>query len=274
MEKGEYENMKSLRLIVDTTPKSGILNMAIDEAIMNLFNKDDPPTLRFYKWEKPCLSIGKFQKISEIDLKFLDKMSIDLVRRPTGGKAVLHYDEITYSIVIPLDFFEKKDIISTYKKIALAIVKGFEKLGINANLSQRRKNRESKLKRACFYAPSIYEVTVNGKKLVGSAQVRNSKVLLQHGSIPFSLDLDTYSRCFELDDNSKHRLKRILMMNTVTINQLNSEITEQELISSLTKGFEQVFDLKHFRDDYSIREIKVVESLQIKYASKEWTFKR
>jgi len=263
-----------LRLIVDRKPTPGSLNMAIDEALMESYSELGMPTLRFYKWKTPCLSIGKFQKISEIDIDFLNVNGIELVRRPTGGKAVLHHEEITYSVVMPFEFFEKKEVINTYQKIALALRKGLEILGIQTNLSKNKSHVENSFRSACFSVPSIYEITVDGKKLIGSAQVRNKNVILQHGSLPFKLDIDTYSQCFNLSDEARFKLKRILESKTITLNQLDSEINEKDLMESIVKGFEEIFSLSVFYGDYSDIEVKRAGVLRNKYESKEWTFKR
>jgi len=264
---------KLLRVIIDENPNSCEYNMAVDEAIMKLFNEVQFPTLRFYKWKNPSLSIGKFQRISEIDVEFLKKTKIDLVRRPTGGKAVLHDDELTYSIVIPLEYFEERSVIGSYRKIATALAFGLKKLGIECDLHRKKSDSGEKFKAACFSVPSMYEITVSGKKLIGSAQIRNEKIVLQHGSIPFSLDIDVYSNCFKMNEKAKEQLKRILRASTVAIKQLNSEIDEKKLIDCLIKGIEEIFEFKHFVGECSKRELDLVESLKEKYKSKEWTFR-
>lgn len=263
-----------LRLIVDAEPMTGSFNMAIDEALMGSYSELGIPTLRFYKWKNQCLSIGKFQKISEIDVNFLNSSGIELVRRPTGGKAVLHNKEITYSLVISLEFFEKKEVINTYQKISLALRRGFELLGLKTDLSKNKSHIENSFKSACFSAPSIYEITIDGKKLVGSAQVRNSSVILQHGSIPFQLDIDVYSKCFQLSSDKQFKLKRVLESKTIALNQLNPEIKEDDLIKSIAKGFEEVFGFSIFYGNYYDIEMEKANILKNKYESKEWTFKR
>lgn len=262
-----------LRVIIDEEPCSYAHNMAIDEAMMRALDETKLPTLRFYKWKNPSLSIGNFQKISEIDLEFLEEMGIDLVRRPTGGRAVLHDDELTYSVVIPLEYFEEKSVIGSYKKIATALVFGLKKIGIECDMQRKKRSSDEKLKGACFLTPSMYEITVDGKKLIGSAQVRSKKVILQHGSIPFSLNVDVYSNCFKLSEKAKKRLRNMLKVSTATIRQLAPEMDERTLVNNLIRGFEEVFKLEHFIGGYSKDELDLFENLKEKYESEEWTFK-
>ncbi|MDK2885555.1 MAG: lipoyl(octanoyl) transferase [Thermosipho sp. (in: thermotogales)] len=155
----------------------GDLNMAIDY-ILGSFGE---PFLRFYTWKVPTLSLGVNQRPKNINFRFLKEIGYDCVRRPTGGRAVLHFNELTYSIVIPSthEFFNLS-VLEFYKVISQIIVEGLKRLGFPVELTERGKKGNTS---ACFDAPSWYEITLNNYKVVGSAQMRTKDFILQHGSI-------------------------------------------------------------------------------------------
>ena len=166
-------------------------NMAADEAIYRLNHAESAlPTLRLYSWSKPSVSLGYFQDAEkEIDLEVCRKHHIDVVRRPTGGKAVLHGQDLTYLVVAkesnPLF---PKDILGTYKVISQCITDGLATLGIKAVMSPGLRKAESSLKAFCFSEPSKNELLVGGKKICGSAQARSHGIFLQHGSLLIDFD--------------------------------------------------------------------------------------
>jgi lipoate-protein ligase A len=174
-----------------STPTSGAMNMAVDEAILSAVAAGRaPPTLRFYAWEPPCLSLGRAQKASDVDPNALQAADIDLVRRPTGGKAILHIDELTYSIVAPeTEPRVAGGIVESYRRLSAGLISGLEKLGIADIVSDRRAENRRIAGPVCFEFPSDYEITVGGKKLVGSAQMRAQGAVLQHGALPLHGDI-------------------------------------------------------------------------------------
>jgi len=161
----------------ETWDYPGDLNMAIDY-VLGSFGES---FLRFYTWKVPTLSLGVNQRPKNINFKFIKEIGYECVRRPTGGRAVLHFNELTYSIVIPKthEYF-KLSVLEFYKKISQIIVEGLNRLGFPAKLTERVQNGNTS---ACFDAPSWYEITLNGYKVVGSAQMRTKDFILQHGSI-------------------------------------------------------------------------------------------
>lgn len=180
------------RLLFDQ-PSHAAWNMAADEAMLvALSNGEILPTLRFYGWNPPAVSIGYFQKLNtEIDIAACAEQGIDVVRRLTGGRAVLHEAELTYSLVVREDTPNiPTSVTESYLFFSRAIVAGLQQLGVTAQMQQpepQRRQIRSVSSAACFDAPSHYEITVGGRKLVGSAQVRRDGVLLQHGSILLTL---------------------------------------------------------------------------------------
>ena len=169
--------------LIDTSYSNAAMNMAIDEALL----QSKEPVLRFYQWKPSALSLGYFQNVKDIDLKGCKKRKIDVVRRLTGGKTVLHDKELTYSLVID-EKLMPKSVIESYKIISKCILYALKSLGVKA--SMKKSVKKSKSSAICFTEPSYYEIVVNGKKIVGSAQTRRQGKLLQHGSILLDVDYD------------------------------------------------------------------------------------
>lgn len=166
--------------------------MAIDEAIFRQAqNSPVLPTLRFYGWCRPAVSLGYFQSISdEIDVTACRRQGIDIVFRPTGGKAVYHSDDFTYAVVAgDRDALFPPNILGTYEIIGRWLMTGLRELGIHAELAHNERDCSlALLKTSCFSSPSRYELLAGGKKICGSAQVRSRGVFLQHGSLLVTFD--------------------------------------------------------------------------------------
>ena len=167
-------------------------NMAVDEAVFRLNRREGlPPTLRFYGWRPAAVSLGYFQKTSrEIDVGACRQAGIDIVRRPTGGKAVLHEHELTYSLVAAADHpLFTGDVAGTYRVVSACIVEALRRLGLAPEVAcEGRSAAGMPLEGYCFAAPSRYELLVGGRKICGSAQVRSGGVFLQHGSLLADMD--------------------------------------------------------------------------------------
>jgi lipoate-protein ligase A len=171
---------------------SGAENMAIDEALFRkAIGEKSPPTLRFYGWQRPTVSLGRFQDVRrEIDLEACRHLDMDVIRRPTGGKAVLHEQELTYAVVAadgspPFP----ADILGTYRLISACIARGLATAGITAKMkAEGRAQPEGTTPAACFAHPSQYELLVEGRKICGSAQMRSQGAFLQHGSLLMTFD--------------------------------------------------------------------------------------
>ncbi|HEY3425544.1 MAG TPA: lipoate--protein ligase family protein [Negativicutes bacterium] len=176
--------------VVNSGLADAVTNMAIDEAILSAHGSGQvPPTLRLYGWQPAAISLGYFQRTAaEIDVAECKSRGIGVVRRLTGGRAVLHDQELTYSIVVREDcHLIPPTITASYRYFCGGLLAGLRQLGVDAQMSmpgaaygQRKKKQASA---ACFDAPSHYEITVNERKLIGSAQVRKNGVVLQHGSV-------------------------------------------------------------------------------------------
>ncbi len=169
----------------------GATNMARDEAISRAVSAGEQnPTLRLYGWMPPSISLGQSQRIRTVDEQACRAGGVDVVRRPTGGLAILHTDELTYSLSLPIHHpIAEGDVMTSYRRIAGAIIATLQRLGVSdANADTVAKEDKAKGP-VCFEAPSDYEVIGGGKKLVGSAQWRRVDGVLQHGSLPLTGDI-------------------------------------------------------------------------------------
>jgi len=181
---------------LDTGPATGAENMAMDEKLLAEVSKGSAvPVLRFYTWAPPAVSLGRFQdQAGSVNSTACRKHGIDVVRRITGGRAVLHSRELTYSVIsqIDNDLFPN-DVLGTYKVLAAGLLSGLRNLGIPAEMVSRSGRHADRVQRdpkepACFSSPSWYEILVHGRKIVGSAQRRLAGAFLQHGSILIDYD--------------------------------------------------------------------------------------
>ncbi len=179
------------RLLYEPSPHSGAWNMAVDEAILrSIAAGEAPPTLRLYAWAPPAMTLGRGQPLADADQAALQAAGYGLVRRPTGGRAVLHTDEITYMAAAPED--EPRftgGIVNSYRGISRAIVNALERLGLTEVRADHHAENRGFKGAVCFEMPSDYEITVAGRKLVGSAQMRIKGGILQHGTLPLTGDI-------------------------------------------------------------------------------------
>jgi len=279
------------RLIKDSY-HSGFMNMAIDEAIMIAHREGlVPPTIRFYQWSPPAVSLGYFQDLEkEINIDTCQGMGIDIIRRPTGGKAVLHDKELTYSFIIREDHPLVNDsILETYKKISGGIIRGLSYLGIKAVLVPLREKlnnalssnenkseiHHSDIKSICFSVPSQYEVQVEGKKIVGSAQVRKKEIVLQHGSLLIELEKDKLFSVFNFPSAQIREKNKIRFKATSLEEILKKKINFSELSEILSRGFEEEFEIKLTEGKLTEKEEKISKDLlENKYSTYKWNYER
>ncbi len=253
--------------------------MAIDEAILHTVGTGDvPPTLRLYAWDPPCISLGYAQPSADIDRTLLDKKGWQIVRRPTGGRAILHTDEITYAVISPHG--EPRlagSVLESYQRLSQALLLALRYLGIPAEalpLPPGYTPEKSKSKPVCFEVPSKYEITVNGKKLIGSAQARKKPGVLQHGSLPLYGDLTRIVSVLNLpDEETRSRTARSLLGHACTIQSvLRRHIPWEEAAQALTSAFSDALNLNLQPGELLPEEIRLAEELlETKYANPEWT---
>jgi len=280
-----YEDMEAYpparwRLLI-TGFADGATNMAIDEAIMRgVLEGLAPSTLRFYGWEPPCVSIGYSQSLEkEIDLARCAGAGVDWVRRPTGGRAILHVDELTYSVVTRLDDPRAAGgVVESYRRLSRGLVAGLSLLGVPAIQAEYQRNENTNgFSSACFDVPSHYEVTVDGKKLVGSAQVRRQGVLLQHGTLPLYGDITRLVDYLRLDsDAEREALRRKLAQRAATLETaLGRRVEFEEAARVMAQGFAQALNLELVAGELTPQEREwAEEGRRLRYANPEWNAQR
>ncbi len=250
-------------------------NMALDESLaLSVKEGKSPPVLRIYSWDMPSVSIGCFQKAGDIDFIFCAERGIPLVRRPTGGRALLHFDEITYSFSsITSSGIFKTGLMDSYKKISYAFKKAFEKFGLNIEMKslndkENLSTRKEKKSPLCFESLSYAELSVNNKKIIGSAQKRWIDSLLQQGSIPLSIDNMLTQKIFKLNEHQND-------FNYIALKYIMPEFKIEEFKKIIRLSFEQTFNIKFIDSQPTQEEISfAIEIENHKYLSEKWTFKR
>lgn len=247
--------METWRLI-KTIETNGAMQMAIDEAILAFRIKNKVPnTLRFFTWNPPCMTMGYFQSLKkEVDADNAEKQGVDIVRRYTGGGAVFHDKELTYSLAVS----EKdvpQNIIESYRIICGAITRGLDLIGVHSGFKP------------------INDIVVNNKKISGNAQTRKEGAVLQHGTILIDVDV---KRMFTLlkvpDEKIKDKLiKAVEERVTSLASELGREPSFDELRNSMITGFEDVFNIKLEESGLLQGEWELAEKLcREKYATTGW----
>ena len=240
---------------IDTGYDNAFMNMAIDEVLLS----SREPVLRLYQWEPGAVSIGRFQDLGDIDVDFCHQSRIDIVRRITGGKSVLHEKELTYSFIVDRNRMPRS-IIESYNIISSAIILGLRELGIDPEMS--RAKVKSRRNPVCFQEPSFNEIVLDRKKVVGSAQTRRKGKVLQHGSILTGMDIEKHASCFMKKPDMGDLKKRITSI----------DVPERELKSAITYGFSTYFGITMNKRDLTSAERRDAGKLaEEKYQSREWT---
>lgn len=270
---------KETWFILDSGSHDAAINMAIDEALIHWHSKNEiGPTLRFYQWDKPSLSVGHFQNVTKtINFSGVEKHGCHLVRRLTGGSAVLHDDELTYSIIVSESHPKiPRSVNQAYFVLAQGILQGYRNLGIEADFSlPELKNRERSA--VCFETPAIYEMIVDGKKLTGNAQTRKNGVLLQHGSIPFSFNSHMLFDLFHFSsERVKKRQRERFLDKAICINDIIGEKHEYEPVrDAFHNGFKEALHVDTKQLILSNEQWEYIHYLaETKYRSKAWNEER
>jgi len=269
---------QSWRLIINA-PAKGSWNMAVDEAILLSVSKQlQLPTLRLYAWQPYCLSLGHAQPVSDVDRKALDKAQWHLVRRPTGGKAILHADEITYAIIAPqINHLVHGSVVESYRRLSEALLESLKVIGLVAQSKPIEKRNDPKNPNpVCFESPSDYELTYDGKKIIGSAQARKSQGVLQHGALPLYGDITRIVQVLKFNNDDDRKIAKIrLQARAATLQSLlGKKIAWKNAASAFICGFESTLNitLKPMFLSKKERE-KAKHLLKTKYANDDWTYR-
>jgi lipoate---protein ligase len=236
--------------VLETGYNPAALNMAIDEALIE--NIDQAPILRIYGWVPAAISVGYFQSIKdEVDLEKCSQLGVDVVRRLTGGGAVLHEFELTYTFITKQ---YPQNIMESCKWICDAIVMSINRLGFNAS-----------------FIP-LNDIVVNGKKVSGSAQTRRNGVLLQHGTLLLGVDVD---KMFSVLKVPSEKLRDKIIKDVKERVTSLAGTTFDDMASSLKTSFSEKFDARLVADSLSTEEVSRAKWLaERKYSSKDWNFRR
>jgi lipoate-protein ligase A len=273
------ELTRSTWRLLDTGLRSGATNMAIDEAILwAVAEGRSPPTLRFYGWEPPCVSVGYAQRLrGEVDLELCQRKGYHWVRRPTGGRAVLHIDELTYSVTVPqVEPRAAGDILTSYRRLSLGLVAGLKSLGCDASQAGIQVDGvPGDASAACFEVASDYEVTALGRKLIGSAQTRRRGVVLQHGALPLTGDVSRLVEVLVLASRDRGMLRERLLQSAIALDEATGRsVTYREAAGALAAGFAQALNLALEPGGLSLEERASAAQLRARYAGNDWTFSR
>jgi lipoyl(octanoyl) transferase len=270
-------------LFIDSGNCDPAYNMALDEALLEWNSKGEiPPVIRFYGWDPATLSIGYFQRAEkEINFDMVKKYGLGFVRRPTGGRGVLHDKELTYSVIVSEDHPEMPNTVTeAYRVISQGILQGFINLGLEAYFAIPQTELEKQgLKdprsSVCFDAPSWYELVVEGRKVAGSAQTRQKGVILQHGSILLDIDEDMLFDCFIFkSERIRNRMQENFKKKAVAINDLRSPVSIEEAKVAFKVGFEKGLNIELESYELTEEQKQQVEKIAEKYKSDEWNFRR
>lgn len=257
-------------------PAPGPENMAVDEAIAESIAAGlVPPTLRFYAWEPPCVSLGRNQPVAGVDLARIAERGYGIVRRPTGGRAILHTDELTYSIIAsPEHPLMTGLVLDSYLRISHGLVAGLRRLGIEAEEAPGTNRAGPDVSAACFEVPSAYEIVTGGRKVLGSAQARRSKSVLQHGSLPLCGDLTRVVDCLRFEDEAdREALRRSLHGHAATAQDLlGRPVSYTEAEAALIAGMAEALEIDLVEGELTEHERLTVSTLiRDRYANDGWT---
>ncbi len=272
-------------------PDRAAWNMAVDEAILVLCGRgESPPTLRFYAWDPPAVSIGYAQPLAAVDRDACRRAGVDVVRRITGGRAVLHEDEVTYSVAA-LEGALPGGVLATYRLLAGALVTGLRLLGVEAEVVASAAcaplagtGRASGAGRTasplpCFAAPGRYEIAAGGRKLVGSAQARRGGALLQHGSLPLTFRPERLLALLGMGDAGSEgdadqpRVPEVRAMGLVAA--IGRRPSWGEVVAALTQGFQDALGIAFVPGALTPAEEALARRLaEEKYASEAWNARR
>jgi len=246
--------------------------MALDQALLEAASGDTfPVTLRFYHWVPPALSIGRFQPLSDVDIDACATEHIEVARRPTGGKSILHLDDFTYSIVVPPSFPLPESVVEAYRLISGGILCALRRLGLTAALQSRAREDYRAAGGACFAAATQADLEYDGRKLCGSAQVRRGGAILQHGSIMLEDHSDLLFSLLSFGSEAEMDLQREhYRLRCIAMSQTGENHTWTEMAESFVAGFRETFDVDISQGVLSAREERRWRALTDAYASSLW----
>jgi lipoyl(octanoyl) transferase len=261
---------------LNTGTQNAAMNMAIDEAVLlHHLRGEVPPTLRVFRWSQPSISLGRFQSVErEILSDVCQQRGVALVRRPTGGRAVYHRDEFTYSIVISKGYGVPSGIIPAYAYLARGLLAALQTLGVQAELSDERISKHPSA--ACFASSTQADLTSSGFKLVGSAQVWKDDALLQQGSLPLD---DRAPEFFAMlrypDEAARAEALALYREKTSPLHSFVPTVSWDDVANAFRSGFSAALHADFVPGELCASEWELAYQLiEEKYSKLEWRKKR
>ena len=258
--------------LIPSQPASGASHMALDQALLEAASGGSfHPSLRFYRWSPPALSLGRFQPLGEVDLEACAAEGIEVVRRPSGGKSILHLDDFTYSIVIPRGFSLPDSVVEAYRLICRGILCALEHLGLTAAIRSSGGDDYRLAGGACFAATTQADLEFAGRKLCGSAQVRRKGALLQHGSILLEDRSELLFRLLRFGDEERREWGlEGYRRRCVALNETGLRYSWEEVEASFMQGFQESFGVEIEERCLTTWEEKRWSVLNSVYSSSQW----
>ncbi len=250
--------------------------MALDESILEHIGRgNSDPTLRLYAWDPACLSLGHAQPFSDVDVARLRERGWEVVRRATGGRAILHTDELTYSVIAPNN--EPRiagTVLESYNRLAQALLLAVKELELPVEMKEGKADQNLVPNPVCFEVPSTYEITVDGKKLIGSAQARKKEGVLQHGSLPLTGDLTRICQALVFENESAREIasRRLLERATTVESALGHPVSWETAAQAFIHAFDSQLGLNLVEGELSESESRRTDELvKEKYDHPSWT---
>jgi lipoyl(octanoyl) transferase len=271
------------RLIMDDAPRSGAANMAMDQALAEAAASGDaPPTLRFYRWQPPAVSLGRHQPFTDVDAEVVEQLGYEIVRRPTGGRAILHTDELTYAVTAAADEPRVSgSLMDAYLRLSNALLAGLQRVGLTADKAAGDVRAGPNVSAACFEVPSAYEITAQGRKLIGSAQSRRAGYVLQHGSLPLVGDIGRLVDVLALPAEERARLRAELVARACTLAEAlgvaedDPYLDFKHVAQAIIQGFSELLNLNFKPASPTPAELRrTAELIREQYANREWISRR
>jgi len=254
------------------------MNMALDEALLHsVANGESLPVLRFYRWQPATVTLGYAQSVTtDLDLDVCRQAGLDVVRRSTGGRAVLHDQEVTYAVIAPLNAgLFGNSVLDCYRVISKVLQETLIQLGLPAQLvpGKPRDGNQNATKAVCFSTPSQYELIIDGRKVAGSAQKRHGQAFLQHGSIPIEMDLELLGKALNIGTKSAtdDSLSTVGWLNKWSEKPLTIDDVEKALVDVFAKQLQ----VEWVDSEPTAKELQEAALLCAeKFACSEWNLKR
>ena len=261
---------------INTEPLGAAFNMAVDEAILTHYLQElVPPTLRTFRWTQTSITLGRFQNVErEIEQERCQQESVALVRRPTGGRAVYHRDEFTYSLVIGKRENVPSGVVAAYAYLAQGLQAALQQLSIDSELSEEHVSKNPSA--ACFASSTQADLTARGYKIIGSAQVWKDDALLQQGSLP----LDDRSREFFSflrfpTEAARAEALALYQTKTTPLHTFDATITREQVGEAFVTGFGEALHTHFVQEELSTSEWDMARQLvEEKYNTLVWVKER